>query len=195
VELDRGICTIRSWRASDRDSLARHANDREIWINLRDRFPHPYTPADADAWLALAPELRPETNFAIAVDGEAVGGIGLALQEDVHRRSAEIGYWLGREYWGRGIATEALRATTEWGFAHLDLCRIYAAVFAWNPASARVLEKAGYALEGRLRRNVTKAGRTTDQWLYAITRESPESAENAGEGTAPSAPGAHDPTA
>jgi RimJ/RimL family protein N-acetyltransferase len=171
VELDLGSCTLRSWRSGDEDSLVRHADDRDIWINLRDSFPHPYTRDYAQAWLRLVAEWTPETNFAVTVGGEAVGGIGITLQDDVSRRSAEIGYWLGRAYWGRGIATAAVRALTDWAFAHFDLCRLYAGVFEWNPASARVLEKAGYVLEGRLRRSVTKDGRTIDQLLHALVRD------------------------
>src|SRR5262245_50376424 len=170
MEIDLGPAAIRSWRKSDRDSLVRHANDRAVWINLRDRFPHPYTHADAESWLEFAEALEPETNFAIAVDGESVGGIGIMLQDDVARRSAEIGYWLGSRFWGRGIATAAVQATTEWAFASFDLCRIYAAVFEGNVASERVLAKSGYTIEGRLRKSVTKDGKTFDQFLYAVIR-------------------------
>jgi RimJ/RimL family protein N-acetyltransferase len=170
VELDARIGMIRSWRRGDLESLVRHANDRDVWINLRDRFPHPYTLTDAEAWLDLVERSRPETNFAIEVDGGAVGGVGLVLRDDVHRRSAEIGYWIGKAYWGRGLATAVVRAITDWAFAHFDLCRIEAGVFEWNQASAKVLENAGYLLEGRLRKSVTKDSRTIDQFLYAITR-------------------------
>ena len=117
------------------------------------------------------PHRRPETNFAIASATEAIGGIGLELGRDVHRRSANVGYWLGEPYWGRGIATGALRAFTEFAFAEFDLVRIDANVYEWNPASARVLEKSGYECEGRLRRSITKDGQTIDQWLYAIVRD------------------------
>src|SRR4051812_27235955 len=119
MEIDLGSCAIRSWRAGDVDALVCHANDREVWITLRDRFPHPYTAADAHAWLRLVAETTPETNFAIAVDGEAIGGVGIALNGDVHRRSAEIGYWLGKRFWGRGIATAVGRAVTGPGVARL----------------------------------------------------------------------------
>jgi RimJ/RimL family protein N-acetyltransferase len=170
VEIDLGVCSVRSWRWDDRESIVRHANNRKVWINLRDRFPHPYTLGDADRWLRLVGQMRPETHFAIAVGGPAVGGIGITLLGDVHRRSGEMGYWLGEEFWGRGIATAAVRAVTRYAFSTYDLCRIHAAVFEWNPASMRVLEKAGYVLEGRLRQSVTKDGRTIDQFLYAITR-------------------------
>jgi RimJ/RimL family protein N-acetyltransferase len=162
---------LRNWAWRDRDSIVRHANNRKISINLRDRFPYPYTTADARNWLDSVIGFEPETNFAIDVAGEAVGGIGFVLQHDVGRRSAEIGYWLGEEFWGRGIVTEALIAVTEHAFANYDLCRLYAHVFDWNGASARVLEKAGYELEGRMRKSVTKDGQTIDQLMYAIIRE------------------------
>jgi ribosomal-protein-alanine N-acetyltransferase len=163
-------CVVRSWRIEDRDAIVRHANNRNVWINLRDRFPHPYTEADARVWLEHVVERRPETNFAIAVKEQAAGGIGFIVQDDVASRSAEIGYWLGQEFWGRGIATEALIAVTEYAFRNHQLCRLFAHVFEWNPASARVLEKAGYVCEGRLRKSVTKDGHTIDQFIYAIVR-------------------------
>ncbi len=162
---------MRSWEWEDRDSLVHHANNRNVWINLRDRFPHPYTANDARSWLESVIGLKPETNFAIAVLGEAVGGIGFVIQHDVAYRSAEIGYWLGENFWGRGIATEALIAVTEYAFSNFDLCRLYAHVFDWNGASARVLEKAGYVFEGRLRSSVTKNGQTIDQLMYAVIRD------------------------
>jgi RimJ/RimL family protein N-acetyltransferase len=153
----------------DEASLVRHANNRLVWRNLS-RLPHPYTTADAHAWIARAGAQSPVTDFAIAVDGEAVGGIGVELGRDVFHRSAEIGYWLGEAYWGRGIATEAVRALTEYAFVTFDLCRLHAGVFEWNPASMRVLEKAGYTLEARHRKNVTKDGETIDRLVYALVR-------------------------
>ena len=163
-------CALRPWRRGDEASLTRHANNRNIWRNMRDRFPHPYTAADADAWIASAGAQKPATAGAIVVDGAAVGGVGMDLGFDIFRRSAEIGYWLGEPFWGRGIATEVLIAYTEYAFAHFDLCRLDAGVFEWNPASMRVLEKAGYTLEGRARLGVTKDGRTGDRLLYALVR-------------------------
>jgi len=170
MEIQAGLCIVRSWQWSDRDSLVRQANNRKIWINVRDRFPYPYTNDDADRWLAFARSARPETNFAVTMEGKAVGGIGFALQEDVNRVSAEIGYWLGEEFWGKGITTAALRAVTRYAFENFDLCRLYASVFEWNRASCRVLEKAGYSREGILKRSAIKDGRTIDQFLYAIIR-------------------------
>ncbi|MFY9610594.1 MAG: GNAT family protein [Blastocatellia bacterium] len=170
MELKLTRSTIRDWRKGDEPSLVTHANNRKIWQNVRDAFSHPYTKADADDWIRKASSDLPMTSFAIEVDGLAVGGIGLVLQADIFRRSAEIGYWLGEDYWGRGIVSEAVEAFTEWSFATFDLCRIYAGVFEWNLASARVLEKAGYEFEGRMKKAVTKEGRTGDELIYAITR-------------------------
>jgi len=169
VEIDRGGCTLRPWRAGDEASLRRHADDREVWRNLRDRFPHPYTEADASAWVAYASGQAPPTNLAIEVAGEAVGGIGVLLHDDVERVSAEIGYWLGREHWGRGLMTGAVRAATRYAFSTFALTRVYALPFAGNAASCRVLEKAGYRREGLLRRSAIKDGIVLDQLLYAIT--------------------------
>ena len=171
MNLKLKTCTVRSWEWRDRDAIVRYGNNRKVSINLRDRFPYPYTARDARNWLDVVVDAKPVTNFAIDIAGEAVGGIGFTPQHDVERRSAEIGYWLGEPFWGRGIATEALITVTEYAFANFDLCRLYAHVFDWNAASARVLEKAGYEFEGRLKNSVTKDGQTIDQLMYAIVRE------------------------
>ena len=110
--IDAGGCAIRPWLLSDRDRLVGIANNRRVSQNLGDRFPYPYTTADAESWLARAAEQHPRTTFAITVADQLAGGIGLVLQSDIHRLSAEIGYWLGEEFWGRGIATAAVRADT-----------------------------------------------------------------------------------
>lgn len=171
MELKLTRSTIRDWRVGDEASLVRHANNHKIWLNVRDAFPHPYTTADAEGWIHKTSGEYPMTSFAIEVEGAAVGGIGLVLQTDIFRRSAEIGYWLSEDYWGRGIVTEAVKAFTEWSFANFDLCRIYAGVFEWNRASARVLEKCGFEFEGRMKKAVIKEGRTGDELIYAITKE------------------------
>jgi RimJ/RimL family protein N-acetyltransferase len=171
MEIKLAKSTLRAWRPGDEESLVRHANNRAVWRNLRDAFPHPYTLSDAMGWIRIANPSTPITNFAIVVEGCAVGGIGLALKEDVFRRSAEIGYWLGEQYWGCGIVSEAVRAMTAYAFATFDICRLYAGVFEWNPASMRILEKAGYGFECRMRKSVTKDGETIDELIYAIVRE------------------------
>jgi len=169
VDLECGPCTIRSWCHGDEETLPLHANNRKIWINLRDQFPHPYRRADARRWLQHITSVTPDTNFAIDVNGQAVGGIALVLQDDVERCSAEVGYWLSEQYWGRGIATAALKAITEHAFKHLNLTRVFAVPFARNEASIRVLEKAGYICEGRLRRSAIKEEMVLDQLMYART--------------------------
>ena len=136
---------------------------------MSDGFPHPYTRADAEDWISPALRQEPQTQFAIEVRGEAVGGIGLELGSDVERRSAEIGYWLGEEFWGRGIVTAAVRAVTRYGFDTLDLTRVFAIPFADSFGSRRVLEKCGYVSEGTMRRSAVKEGVVIDRILYAIT--------------------------
>jgi RimJ/RimL family protein N-acetyltransferase len=172
VQLHLRTCDVRSWKASDAASLTLHANNRKVAINLRDRFPHPYTERDARAFLHSLTTSRPETFFAIDVEGSAVGGIGFRLQPDVERVSAEIGYWLGEAFWGRGIATDALTAVTRHAMDTHGLTRLFALPFASNVASCRVLEKAGYVLEARLRRSAIKEGAIVDQMQYACVAES-----------------------
>ena len=168
MQLRLRTCGVRSWQSNDLESLVKYANNPHIWINLRDRFPHPYTTGDGRTFLRNVRSQRPETAFAIAVGQEAAGGIGFQLQGDVERVSAEIGYWLGEPFWGRGIMTEALVAVTAHAVATHGLSRVYAVPFAWNGASCRVLEKAGYVLEARLRRSAIKDGRIVDQLQYAF---------------------------
>jgi len=162
---------IRPWQLSDKPALLRYANNRNVWINLTDIFPHPYTADDADRWLwRCGAEQRPHTNLAIDLEAEAIGGTGIELKKDVYRKTAGIGYWTGEPFWGRGFATRALLMMTEYAFANFDVERLQAGVFDWNPASARVLEKAGYRLEGRMRRNIFKDGRYADELIYAKLR-------------------------
>ena len=171
MKLELKTCVIRPWLPGDEESLVASANNLNIWRNLRDRFPYPYTLKDAREWIRITSEEAPQANFAIVVDDKAVGGIGLVLKEDISRCSAEIGYWLGEAYWGRGIVTEAVRALTNWAFDNYNLNRIYAGVLEWNPASMRVLEKAGYQFEGRLRKAVVKQNQVMDEFIYAVVRK------------------------
>jgi len=168
--IDTAAFVVRSYEPADAPALARNANDRGVWRNLRDAFPHPYTPADAEAFIARAIVQEPQTNFCIAVDGGAVGGIGFKPHQDVERFSAEIGYWLARAHRGKGIATAALRAVCAHAFEVHGLNRLYATPYAWNPASCRVLEKAGFEREGILRCAAFKDGQVVDQILYAKIR-------------------------
>ena len=172
IVIDAGPCLLREWRLDDEEPLARHADDRRVSIDLRDRFPHPYTRAHAAEWLGRQVGIEPPTNFAITDRGadEPVGGIVLMLGEDTQRIAAEIGYWLGVARWGRGMATAAVRAMTRYAFDMLELERVYAIVNTRNQGSVRVLEKAGFALEGTMRRAAIKEGIVLDQFMYAATR-------------------------
>jgi RimJ/RimL family protein N-acetyltransferase len=136
---------------------------------MRDRFPHPYTQADAKNWVHFASCQTPTTNFAITVNDSSIGGIGLILHEDIERCAAEIGYWLGQAFWNQGLGTAAVKTLTEHAFAAHGLTRVFALPFVENMASIRVLEKAGFQYEGRLRRAAIKDGVIRDQLLYAIT--------------------------
>lgn len=170
LDIGKGY-VIRSFRSEDLESLVRYANNRNVWLGLRDLFPHPYTVENGLAWLAKVKQDDPVSNYAIASAQEVIGGIGLGLQTDIHRLSAEVGYWLGEPFWGRGVASEAVRAFTGHAFAAYDIVRVFAYVYSNNPASARVLEKAGYELEGRLRKAVLKDGRILDALIYARLKE------------------------
>jgi RimJ/RimL family protein N-acetyltransferase len=171
VYADLENCRVRDLVPTDAESIARHVGDRRVWINLRDRVPHPYAIEDAERFLTMACAAVPRTTFAIDVDGVAVGCIALELHGDIERISAQLGYWLGVAYWGRGIATVAVRAITRYALDGFGICRVYALPFAHNVASCRVLEKAGYLCEGRLRRSAIKNGEVLDQLLYAFVDE------------------------
>lgn len=160
-------CSVRRWRMGDADALVRHANNIRVAQQLRDRFPHPYTRRHAIDFLRFSTSPSDSANLAIDVGGEAVGAVGYVPGTDVERFSAEIGYWLGEEYWGRGIVTEALILVTAHVFNNLNMLRLYALPFADNTGSVRVLEKAGYSREALLRSSSVKYGVPRDQWLYA----------------------------
>lgn len=168
IALERAL--LRPWRIEDAEALARNADEREIARNMRDLFPHPYTLEHARRWLAGVTPVRPVRFFAIEVDGEAAGGIGIAPLGDIYRRCGEIGYWLAQRHWNRGIVSEAVEALTRYAFTALDLARVQTGVMAWNEASIRVLEKCGYEREGLQRRGAFKEGRFVDLVLFARLR-------------------------
>lgn len=157
---------IRQWKNEDLQKLVSQANNINVWNNLRNYFPHPYTEEHGKAWLEKVVDALPAINMAIEADGKLVGGIGLILNGDVYIKSAEIGYWLGEQYWGKGIATEAVRQMTEYAFYYFDLVRLYAEVFETNKASMRVLEKNGYYLEGVRRKAVFKNNVLMDDYIW-----------------------------
>jgi RimJ/RimL family protein N-acetyltransferase len=163
-------CVLRPWSTSDKQSLLRYANNRRIWRNLTDRFPHPYTDSDADAWFQFAANAAPSIQWVIEVEGEAVGGMGFMAGVDVHRYTAEFGYWLGEPFWDRGITTAAARSAVEFAFSQTTFVRLEAAVFEWNPASMRVLEKIGFQRESLRPRSVFKDGQLIDSVMYVALR-------------------------
>lgn len=168
MNLSGKLCAIREWSPDDVDALARLADNRAIWRNMRDRFPHPYTVEDAESWIRRCEEKGfSNPSYPIEVDGDFAGVIGSILLDDVHRHTVEVGYWLGEPYWGRGIATEALLLYSEYVLNVENKVRLEAHVFEWNPASCRVLEKAGFELEGCMKKSVYKDGEFIDAFLYA----------------------------
>ena len=173
MEINCAHCLLRPLIPSDAASLAQHANDRDVWLNLRDRFPHPYTLTDAESYIGVVAGRAEQFSFGIVIDGNAVGSISLIPGADIARRTAELGYWLGRPYWGRGVMTNAVGAVTNYAFDVLKLTRVFAVPFGHNTASCRVLERTGYAKEALMRRSAVKAGEVLDQVLYARTDDMP----------------------
>jgi [ribosomal protein S5]-alanine N-acetyltransferase len=173
MKLTLSKSTIRSFRATDAQSITEHIGSYSIARNTS-LIPHPYTLKNAEDFLTLVSSQQPETQFAITLDDLAIGGIGLQFgnpkRTGVSRYNAKLGYWLGETFWGNGIMTEAVIALTDWAFDNLDLIRIQAAVYARNAASARVLIKAGFQLEGRLRACYFKEDELIDGMLYAKVR-------------------------
>lgn len=178
-----GNFIIRGWKIEDAPSLSKHANNRKIWIHLRDAFPHPYVLQDAQSFILNAIHEHPKTLFAIATSEEVIGSIGMEIGKDVHRLTAELGYWLAESYWGKGIMSEAVKVVTEYALQDLSLYRIHAAPYAVNPASAKVLKKAGFRFEGTLHSSAIKDGHILDQHLYSCTRK--RSTFNWGKGDEP----------
>ena len=161
---------IRQWQWTDLPNLVLYANNVNVWNNVRNYFPYPYTEEHGKAWLEKTIGVEPVTNFAIDVDGIAVGGIGVILNADVYVMSAEISYWIGEPFWGQGIATEAVRQMVEYIFYYFDIVRLYAEVFESNKSSMRVLEKNGFYLEGVRRKAVLKNGVLLDDYIWVKLR-------------------------
>ena len=162
---------LRNWRADDAQGLVKYANNQKIADNLRDGFPHPYTLEDAAGYIQnLGADSDARICLAIDIGGEAVGSIGVFLKENVYRKSAEIGYWLGEPFWGQGIITEAIRQICGIAFQKFDIVRIFAEPYAYNTGSRRALEKAGFVLEGILKNSVCKNGEIFDSCIYALVK-------------------------
>ena len=165
--------TLRPFRDGDETSLVANANNIKIFNNVKDTFPHPYTHDDAMWWINTNKQAEnSSTCFAIDLNGNVVGAIGIIIGSDIQRVTAEVGYWLGENYWGKGIATEALKQTTDYVFTNFpDLVRLWAAVFEYNKPSMRVLEKVGFELEGIRKKGAIKNGVVIDEYVYVKFRE------------------------
>jgi [ribosomal protein S5]-alanine N-acetyltransferase len=166
-----GDVKLRSFRLSDCERMTCLANNENISRNLRDGFPHPYTLAHAEAFIRKCMDQKPASVFAIEYKGEYVGNIGIMKCSDVYRKSAEVGYFLGEEYWGKGIATQALKLVCEYGFRELDIIRIHSGVYEHNLASQRVLEKCGFVKEGVFKMAVFKYDKYWNEVRYALINQ------------------------
>jgi RimJ/RimL family protein N-acetyltransferase len=161
---------LRKWQKGDEDSLVKHADNDAVAKFLKDSFPKPYTYSDAVQWVRFANRTIESYNLAITLDGKVIGAIGVEKQPDVYRKSAELGYWLGEEYWNKGIMTKVVKEMVELAFQNFSIVRLYAYVFSGNKASSVVLAKAGFELESIQKAAIYKNGQILDQLVYAIVR-------------------------
>jgi RimJ/RimL family protein N-acetyltransferase len=166
-------CEIRTWRLSDAPDLARALNNKRILDNLRDGLPYPYTEKDAEGFISMMLQSEKDIAypFVITVDDKAVGSIGVFRKDNIHSRTAEMGYYVAEPFWGQGIGTSAVNQVCSYIFDNTDIIRIFAEPFAHNAASCRILEKAGFACEGTLRKNAVKNGVVLDMKLYANIKD------------------------
>lgn len=171
IATDNPAVHLRPWTKSDYGALVRYGNNKAVWRGLTDMFPHPYTHDHAVDWVEVAGKSEPSIFLAIDLNSEAVGGAGVIARDGMEIHTGQFGYWLGEPYWGKGLATVCARALKRHAFSNLRYMRLEAPVFGWNIASMRVLEKAGFAREGVLRRSVLKDGQLLDQVIYAVIRD------------------------
>jgi RimJ/RimL family protein N-acetyltransferase len=163
---------LRPWTISDAPQLALIADNKKITDNLRDGIPYPYTLKDAFNWLnIILPENNPPRFFAIVIDKQVVGSIGIVSKSDIYIKNFEIGFFVSENSWGKGIATRAIKAATSYAFRNFDIVRIYAESFSENTGSRRALEKAGFKLEATLKRNIFKNGIIKDSCIYSALKE------------------------
>lgn len=161
---------LRPWKITDLDNLVKNANNAKIAKFMTDMFPYPYTREKGISFIDFASSDKPVRIFAIEINGEASGGIGLHPQQDINAKNAELGYWLGEPFWGKGIITAAVKQMVEYGFSTLDITRIFARPFGTNKASQKVLEKAGFKLEARFEKTFYKHGEFIDELIYAVRK-------------------------
>lgn len=167
------IIKIRKWQITDAKALAAAISNKKVQDNLRDGLPYPYTEEDGREYISqmLSADENDTFAFAITADDKVIGSIGAFRQRNIHSRTAELGYYIAEEYWGRGIMTEAVKQLCSYVFSHSDIIRIFAEPFAYNTGSCRVLEKAGFRFEGTLRSNAVKNGRVIDMKMYSLLKD------------------------
>lgn len=163
--------TIRPWKITDSRRLTENANNINIWNNVRDQFPHPYSERDAKIFIQIAQSKKQIEDFAIVVNNEAVGGIGYVKGVDIERLNAEIGYWLGESYWGKGIISNALNDVIDYIFENTEIIRLFTSVFEYNKASVRVLEKNGFRKVGIQTKAALKNGKIFDMYSYELIKD------------------------
>lgn len=166
IKLDVGICQLRNLMIQDAPSMARYADNPNIWNTVRDYFPHPYSLPDAESFILEANKKSPPNNLGIIYQNECVGVIGFYPMQDVYRHCADFGYWLAEPYWGKGIMSAAATAMVEYIFSNFEIIRLQSSVFAFNSASKRVLEKAGFRLENIAIKGAIKNGQLVDEYRY-----------------------------
>lgn len=166
-------CDIREWKISDAGNLAQMLNNPNILNNLRDGLPYPYTEKDAEEYIEamLSSDKTKTFAFAITVNDIVVGSIGVFRCDNIHFRTAEMGYYIGEPYWGKGLGTSAVKQVCSYIFQNTDIIRIFAEPFAYNTASCRILEKAGFQFEGIMRSNAVKNGKIIDMKMYSRIKE------------------------
>lgn len=164
---------LRKWKITDAADLASALSNKHIQDNLRDGLNYPYTERDGRDYISsmLSADENNTFAFAITIGDKAVGSIGAFRQGNIHRQTAEIGYYIAEEYWSKGIMTEAVCRLCEYILRNTDIIRLYAEPFAYNIASCRVLEKAGFHCEGILRSNAVKNGKVLDMIMYSILKD------------------------
>ena len=162
---------LRKCKPSDKSNLVKLANNIKIWNNLRDAMPYPYKESDADFFINLTQNVKPQQHFGIESDGEFVGVISIEKQSDIYSKSAEIGYWIGEPFWGKGIATHAVRQIIKYGFENLEVERIYTGVFENNIASMKILKKNGFLEEGIFKKAIYKNEVFMDEYRFGILKK------------------------
>ena len=166
-------CKIRKWKLTDAKDIAVALSNKKIQDNLRDGLPYPYSEQDGIDFISSMLTANEDETFAFAItlDDKVIGSIGVFRQQNIHRQTAEMGYYIAEEYWGKGIMTDAVKQICDYVFKNSDILRIYAEPFAYNTGSCRVLEKAGFQYEGTLRNNAVKNGKVIDMKMYSLLRE------------------------